>query len=109
MAPRSVTPARRLTDEDVEKAGGVASALDAAGPGSYYGPIEGYTGDKPAVFMLLPEAERGSIRHVCSPPHVFRELEDGTLEIRASILVRDPPDGRPGWHGYLDGPTWREV
>jgi hypothetical protein len=39
------------------------------------------------------------------PPHVFTEQEDGSLEIRESIL-----SGSCGWHGYLDaGNVWREV
>lgn len=89
-------------------------------PGDYFGPIKGYTGDKPAVFFLLPnsrdkDAKGGqrSVHHVCSPPHTFRECSDGSLEIRESILTRHQ-DARPGrsweWHGYLDeGHIWRTV
>lgn len=83
-------------------------------PGDYCGPIVGYTGEKPSVFFLLPTARdedapapARSIRHVCSPPHVFRECADGSLEIRESIS--DQPGGT-GWHGYLDeGHLWRQV
>jgi len=72
-------------------------------PGDYCGPIEGYTGGKPAVFFVLPDG-KGGIRHVVSPPHVFTEQPDGSLEIRASILADT------GWHGFLDaGHVWREC
>lgn len=106
------TNARRLPTE-----GGMA-ALEQ--PGDYVGPIEGYTGDKSAVFFLIPvrsEARRAadpglrSIHHVTSPPHVFRECADGSLEIRESIGVYtgSREDGF-AWHGYLDeGNSWREV
>ena len=76
----------------------------------------GYTGDKPSVFFRIPwpadavveEFKRG-VRHVCTPPHTFRECADGSLEIRASIGV---PGGAVGgnywWHGWLDeGNVWR--
>jgi hypothetical protein len=83
-------------------------------PGDYCGPITGYTGDKPAVFYLLPNAQPGDrLHHVCSPPHTFRECPDGSLEIRNSILHRGyvsdrEPNGE--WHGFLDeGHVWREV
>jgi hypothetical protein len=69
----------------------------------------GYTGDKPAVFFKLPDdgtltPDDYGLRHVVSPPHVFRECPDGSLEIRESILSNG------GWHGYLDeGNVWRRV
>lgn len=80
-------------------------------PGDYCGPITGYTGDLAAVFFLLPtgrdeDTEPGgrSLHHVVTPPHVFRECPDGSLEIRASI------GAEPFWHGYLDeGHSWRGV
>ena len=73
------------------------------------GPIMGYTGDCPAVFFLLPIARDPGAsenarrqHHVVSPPHQFRECDDGSLEIRESILEKDT------WHGYLDeGHEWR--
>jgi hypothetical protein len=80
--------------------------------GDYYGPVMGYTGDKPSVFFLLPHARdegvRGSDRathHVTSPPHVFTENEDGTLTITASILSHADAEGK-GWHGYLTAGEW---
>jgi hypothetical protein len=82
-------------------------------PGDYYGPVSGYTGDKASVFFRLPrviEGDRG-LRHVASPPHVFRECPDGSLEIRESIGALGD-HGTQGylWHGYLDeGNVWREV
>jgi len=83
-------------------------------PGDYCGPVSGYTGEKASVVFLLPNARdadapasaRG-IQYVCSPPHVFRECADGSLEIRESIS--DQPRST-GWHGYLDeGHRWRQV
>ena len=79
-------------------------------PGDYMGPVTGSTGDVPAVFFLLPIARdpgvppsARSIHHVVSPPHVFRECADGSLEIRQSIGAKD-------WHGYLDeGHEWRKC
>ena len=62
------------------------------------------------MFFVLPREEgcseyrHGGIRHVVSPPHVFTEQPDGSLEIRESILADT------GWHGYLDaGHLWRQV
>lgn len=90
--------------------------------GDYCGPIYGYTGDRPAVFFLIPEPwpwqEEGehnisfhALAHVCSPPHVFRECPDGSLEIRESILCTRRWKGEERqWHGYLDeGHVWRTV
>lgn len=83
-------------------------------PGDYCGPVVGYTGSKPSVTFILPNARdpdalpgaRG-FHHVVSPPHVFRECPDGSLEIRESIS--DMPSNS-GWHGYLDeGHRWRQV
>ncbi len=84
-------------------------------PGDYMGPIMGYTDDKPAVFFLKPNARdpsappvARSIQHVVSPPHVFRECPDGSLEIRESL--GDMHNGvSDGWHGYLDEDhQWRK-
>lgn len=85
-------------------------------PGDYMGPITGYTDEKPAVFFLKPNARDAdapriarAIHHVVSPPHVFRECPDGSLEIRQSL--GDMHSGvSDGWHGYLDeGHVWRKV
>ncbi len=84
---------------------------------------DGYTGGKPAVFFIPPNVTpetlgtwpHGRLHHVTSPPHVFRECGDGSLEIRESIgCVRSKwRDGDPdkySWHGYLDcGHVWRSV
>jgi hypothetical protein len=90
-------------------------------PGDYCGPTSSYTGSLPAVFFLKPNArDEGvpvrarSVQHVVSPPHVFRECPDGSLEIRASISdrVRGDTTGESsdGWHGFLDeGHIWRQV
>lgn len=77
-------------------------------PGDYMGPIMGYMDTVPAVFFLLPNSRdpgappsARAIHHVVSPPHVFRECADGSLEIRESIGAKD-------WHGFLDeGHNWR--
>lgn len=98
---------RRIPVPDNPEA--ISDAIMALEPGDYMGPIHGYTGDRDSVFFWLP-VERGhgsaGVRHVTTPPHVFRECADGSLEIRESILAVD--DGR--WHGYLDeGHVWREC
>ena len=78
--------------------------------GDYYGPVMGWSGDKPAVFFLLPIArDEGihggarSLHHVVSPPHVFTEEPDGTLTIRESIGAGPQPYY---WHGYLTRGEW---
>jgi len=93
-------------------------------PGDYMGPIMGYTGDKPAVFFLKPNARdpgvpaiARALQHAVSPPHTFRECPDGSLEIRASLGdMHEQSDGSKliqvsdGWHGYLDeGHEWRKC
>src|SRR4051794_20982378 len=91
---------------------------DVVQPGDYC-LLNGYTGDKPAVFFIPPNVTpetldswpHGRLHHVTSPPHVFRECEDGSLEVRESIgcLPRDGGEGY-SWHGYLDeGNVWRQV
>lgn len=104
----------------------VATVADIELPGDYSGPYPGYTGpDRTDVFFLLPIArdegvrpEARSLHHVTSPPHVFRECADGSLEIRnsigAGVLIEsadgDVRDGGYYWHGYLDeGHSWRTV
>lgn len=90
-------------------------AITLEQPGDYCGPVHGYSGDKPAVFFLLPIEGgtgplEGGMHHVVSPPHVFTEEPDGTLTIRESILsYAIEPDGsklRPIWHGYLTRGEW---
>lgn len=102
-------PGRRIpfTDNHFE-----VGMLEQAG--DYLGPITGYTGEKPAVFFLLPIArDEGvdpgarSIHHVTMPPHVFTEEPDGTLTITASIGAygHKIEDGHV-WHGYLTRGNW---
>lgn len=96
--PESLTGRRVATVEEVEQAG------------DYCGPITGYTGDRESCFFLLPNARdedappgARSVHHVGFPPHTYRECDDGSLEIRASIAS-------PWWHGYLDeGHVWRSC
>ena len=80
-------------------------------PGDYCGPVMGHSGDKPAVFFLLPNARdegvhprERALHHVTMPPHVFTEEPDGSLTITASILSV-LPEGN-GWHGYLTAGKW---
>jgi len=77
-------------------------------PGDYCGPVWGYAGAKPAVFMRKPN---GALCHVTSPPHTFIEEDDGTLTIAASISDKRVHGGdhSDGWHGFLERGTWREV
>lgn len=112
----ATAPARRIATEfGVE-------ALERAG--DYVGPIDEVDADGNVigrgVWFLLPIHEgdsifdrptRGSGLHrVSEPPWVFRECEDGSLEIRESIACgRHDPEGEY-WHGYLDeGNVWRQV
>lgn len=108
MAAGDTFPARRVP---VPESGDINEVLFDLEPGDYCGPVDGYSGGKPAVFFRLPVPAGhpdAGIRHVASPPHVFTEQPDGSLQIRESILaVRQ---GGGGWHGYLDaGNLWREV
>lgn len=110
MAAGDITPARRIPVPD---SGDINEVLWDMEPGDYCGPYTGYTDDKPAVSFLLPASApvgaRGR-RHVTSPPHVFTEQPDGSLEIRESLGCAPAPGGGYLWHGYLDaGNRWREV
>jgi hypothetical protein len=104
MTAGDLTPARRLPVVD-------GKPTFPSEPGEYCGPVTGYSGSLAAVFFLLPNARdadappgQRAVHHVTSPPHIFRECADGSLEIRASI------GAMPWWHGYLDeGNVWREV
>ena len=82
-------------------------------PGDYSGPVTGYTGDKPMVQFLKPNARdidapkhARSVQHVTSPPHKFIEEPDGTLTIDPSISDFRSSDKErkhsDGWHGYLE-------
>lgn len=84
-------------------------------PGDYwYDPDGLMTAGKPAVFFRLPieptEPGDRSLHHVVSPPHVFRECSDGSIEVRESIGAYGFNGRSEGhrWHGYLDeGHIWR--
>ncbi len=110
-------PARR-----VEFFGDLEHAGDYA-----LGSIDDHGESKRAMWFLLPIHEgetkydrpsRGSgIHGVYEPPWTFRECDDGSIEIRASIACGhhdiDPDTGEQlgeYWHGYLDeGNTWRSC
>lgn len=105
-------PARRVETFD-----------DLARAGDYCGPepitlAEGVRGR--VVWFLLPihvgadvydRPTRGSGLHgVYEPPWTFRECDDGSVEIRASIACgRHDAEGEY-FHGYLDeGNIWRSC
>jgi hypothetical protein len=71
--------------------------------GDYLGPITRYTGDRPAVFFLLPIEGERIMAHVCMPPHKFHENDDGTLSITESILTKRDVEL---WHGHLTKGEW---
>lgn len=86
-------------------------------PGDYCGPVMGFTGDRPAVFLLKPNARdpdapkrAHSVQHVVSPPHVFTEEADGSLTITPSISdMAGSNSVSDGWHGYLTKGQWIKV
>lgn len=100
----------------------VASFDDIERAGDYFGPIDEVDEDGNVigrgVWFLLPIHEGTSpyerptpgsgLHRASEPPWVFRECEDGSLEIRESIACgRHDPEGEY-WHGYLDeGHEWR--
>lgn len=101
----------------------VPTVGDIERPGDY-AYVEGYTGDKPAVMFLLPNAggpnplwrvdpehPANGLHHVTSPPHTFRMCPDGSIEIRASIGAHGTGQASGYvWHGYLDeGHRWRTA
>ena len=111
------TPARRVpTFDDITQAGDYC-----------LGSVEDHGVSLRHVWFLLPihagdcmydRPSRGSGLHgVSEPPWVFRECDDGSLEIRESIACGrqdiDPGTKEPlgeYWHGYLDeGNIWRTV
>jgi hypothetical protein len=91
----------------------VAAFDDIAQAGDYFlGAIQEDGVSKPMVWFLLPihvgndmfdHATPGSGLHgVSSPPWTFRECDDGSLEIRASIACgRGTKDGEY-FHGWLN-------
>jgi hypothetical protein len=71
-------------------------------PGDYYGPVMGFSADRPAVFYFLPIGEK-VFAGAQSPPHTFTEELDGSLTIRGSILTRW---SKGSWHGFLTKGIW---
>lgn len=110
MAAGDLTSARRVP---VPESGDINEVIPTMEPGDYCGPMRGYTGPKPCVWFMLPAevpVKARGLRHVVSPPHVFTEQPDGSLEIRESLGCERSPAGGYVWHGYLDaGNVWREV
>lgn len=102
----------------------VATIDDLEQPGDYCRTTvsDGKGGVEQTMFFLMPNAPAGArfgyMARIAFPPHTERECADGSLEVRASILVAEhgvlgANDERvvaPGWHGYLDeGHVWREC
>lgn len=101
----------------------VATLDDLARAGDYTGPHlatlrDGVDGR--VVWFLLPLHEgetafdrpnaASGIHGAYEPPWVFRECQDGSLEIRESIACGRGTPGGEYWHGYLDeGNIWRQV
>lgn len=110
----------------------VGSLDELTRPGDYFGPTNEVDADdqptgRRGVWFLLPTAEAedpfrrdhssretwaatraNGLHRVSEPPWRFRECDDGSLEIRESILCgRLDPEGEY-FHGYLDeGNVWR--
>ena len=79
-------------------------------PGDYSGPrtyTDGYDVEHLALWFKPPTG--GHLAHVEFPPHTFRECDDGSVEVRASIAIYGAPRVHD-WHGYLDeGHVWRDA
>ena len=81
-------------------------------PGDYY--RGEYADGSDSVLFLPPHVATRigtPLYRVSSPPHTFRECDDGSIEVRASIVCHADSGGRvPYWHGYLDeGHEWRAA
>jgi hypothetical protein len=113
----ALTPGRRVASiDDLDQAGDYCGPVDEVHQVDGQLVPTGATG----VWFLLPTHEgkdmfdrptSGSgLHHVTSPPWVFRECPDGSVEIRESIACgRGSADGEY-WHGYLDeGHAWRQL
>jgi len=110
----------------------VASFDEIERPGDYFGPTDEVDGDGNAtgrrgVWFLLPIADpvdpmrrdhssreawartrANGLHRVSEPPWSFRECDDGSIEIRASIACGGADPEGEYWHGYLDeGHQWR--
>lgn len=99
---------------ELEQPGDYLLALDE--PYAYQG--------RPSVWFIVPvplqppiEDDNPTVQKLkrvamcASPPHTFRECADGSLEIRASLLVTQRWAGTERtWHGFLDeGHVWRTA
>lgn len=100
----------------------VATFDDIERAGDYYlGSVNDHGTVKRQLWFLLPLHEGdtkfdrptpGSGLHgISEPPWTFRECEDGSVEVRASILCgRTDANPEGYWHGFLDeGHVWRQV
>lgn len=76
-----------------------------------------YYFDRNVIWFRLPKDDPDRIadgfdnplNRITQPPWTFTEQPDGSVEVRASILVYDR-SMKPFWHGYLDaGHIWREC
>lgn len=96
----------------------VNSVEEITEPGDYYLNPHGTEGqDDRSLWFRLPkdDPERvadgldNPLNRITEPPWTFGECADGSIEVRASILVYDR-HLQPFWHGFLDeGHVWREC
>jgi hypothetical protein len=70
-------------------------------------------GDELTTETALPDDttyQRPNMVRIAEPIWTFRECPDGSVEVRASILVHGQDGTSERWHGYLDeGHRWRQV
>jgi hypothetical protein len=87
----------------------VESVGEIEKPGDYAGPltITSAAGDEQTCLFMGPGCDH--LGRVAFPPHTYRECEDGSLEIRASIQLY-PHGDCAGWHGWLsEGHIWHQA
>lgn len=99
---------------------------ELAKAGDYFGPTNETDGQdnptgKRGLWFILPIHEGedvynrdkpgNGLHRITEPPWTFRECDDGSLEVRASILCGRTNQNQQGyWHGYLDeGHSWRSC
>lgn len=100
---------------EITKGRRVNSVDEITEPGDYYLNENGTAGaDDRSLWFCLPidsPGEMGHLHRITEPPWTFRECDDGSIEVRASILTFEPPEHKvERWHGYLDeGHNWRRI
>lgn len=120
MAEPIITEGRRVeTVDDIERAGDYCLTGEVGGGRGVWFLLpthEGVDRIDPEDEHTIPgrydrPTEGSGLHRVSEPPWTFRECDDGSIEIRASILCgkrEDRPEGY--WHGFLDeGHRWRQL